>query len=325
MKQLQGRVCKRGQGRVASRFWAAPRREEGEYPLWSLTDEQHKSSPKAPQPYGPGFSRRGPALFCKHTLIALCAIWLGPAAVAQNTPPIASPPPAAPSEAAAKLQEPLSTTTPDNTRYLNNPKLLTECQARLLAMTDKPCNIIFIGDSITANWLGAGRAIWEKDYAPRHALDFGIGGDKTQNVLWRLNNMDVQALKPKVAVILIGTNNTANNSHEIADGVKAVLGNTEEVFPGVKIILVSIMPNGRANEKMMQANSIIRSFADDSTVYYLDLVPLMPEVTTTAPDGKTETNFKGLGRDDLHPDASGYQIWADAMEPLLSKLLSGGQ
>ena len=226
--------------------------------------------------------------------------------------------------APASLPEPLSTTTPDNTRYLNAPTLLTACADRVAAFNNKPCDIIFIGDSITAGWLGAGKAIWDKKYAPRHALDFGINGDKTQNVLWRLANMGVQGLQPKVAVIMIGTNNTLNSPHEIADGVKSVLANTQENFPGIKIILVSILPNARANDKMMEANSLIRSYADDSAVYYLDLVSLMPEVTTNAPDGTLDTNWKGLGPDHLHPDASGYQIWADAMEPLLAKLLKGG-
>ena len=264
----------------------------------------------------------------KHFLVIACAIWLGFDAGAQTNAPSASSTPPTNSPAAghpAKLPEPLSTTTPDNTRYLNDPQLLTDCTARLAAMSDKPCDIIFIGDSITAAWLGEGKTVWEKSYAPRHALDFGIGGDKTQNVLWRLNNMDLQNLKPKVAVVLIGTNNTMNTPHEIANGVKAVLANTQEAFPGVKIILVSIMPNARAEDKMMQADSLIKSYADDSTVYYLDLVPLMPEVTTASPDaGTTDTNWKGLGPDRLHPDTSGYQIWADAMEPLLTKLLTGG-
>ena len=226
--------------------------------------------------------------------------------------------------APASLPEPLSTTTPDNTRYLNAPTLLTACADRVAAFNNKPCDIIFIGDSITAGWLGAGKAIWDKKYAPRHALDFGINGDKTQNVLWRLANMGVQGLQPKVAVIMIGTNNTLNSPHEIADGVKSVLANTQENFPGIKIILVSILPNARANDKMMEANSLIRSYADDSAVYYLDLVSLMPEVTTNAPDGTLDTNWKGLGPDHLHPDASGYQIWADAMEPLLANMLKSG-
>jgi len=265
-----------------------------------------------------------PGRICKHALIiALCAMGLAPgfdfAATAQTNPPVAS----TPTEAApAKLPEPMSTTTPDNTRYLNDPNLVTGCAAQLASFNDKPCDIIFIGDSITAGWLDAGKDIWEKNYAPRHALDFGIKSDKTQNVLWRLNNMDLQNLKPKVAVVLIGTNNTMNTPHEIADGIKAVIANTQAAFPGVKIILVSILPNARANDKMMQVNSLIKSYADNSTLYYLNLVPLMPQVTTTTPDGKTDTTWKGLGPDHLHPDASGYQIWADAMEPLLTKLLA---
>jgi len=255
---------------------------------------------------------------------------LGFTVTAQTTAPVGSPPPATSTDSAsasttpAKLDEPVSATTADNSRYLNNPELLDRCTARLTAFNDKPCDIIFIGDSITEGWLGAGKDIWDQTYEPRHALNFGIGGDKTQNVLWRLNNMSIENLKPKVAVVLIGTNNLANSAHEIADGIKAVLANTEEAFSGVKIILVSIMPNERAGDKMMQVNALIKGYADDQSVYYLDLVPLMPEVTNDLPGGKIDTNWKGLGKDHLHPDASGYQIWATAMEPLLTKLLGGG-
>jgi lysophospholipase L1-like esterase len=265
----------------------------------------------------------------KPLIIALCAmgfaLGFGFAASAQTNSTVAPSAPAAPTPAAPpSVIDSLSPTKPDNTRYLYDPGLLTGCQAQLAAFSDKPCDIIFIGDSITEGWLGPGRAVWDKYYAPRHALDFGVGGDKTQNVLWRLNNMDIQNLKPKVAVVMIGTNNLTNNPHEIADGVKAVLANAQEAFPGVKIILVSITPNERAQDKMMQADSLIKSLADNSTVFYLDLVPLMPEVTTTSPDGQTDKNWKGLSHDHLHPDAIGYQIWADAMEPLLTKLLAGG-
>jgi len=258
-------------------------------------------------------------------IAVLFVIGFGWAANAQtNAPGAASSPATAPTAtAAAPLAEPTSTTTPDNTRYENHPDLVTACTARLAAIDDKPCDIIFIGDSITANWLGIGGVLWQKYYAPRHALNFGIEGDKTQNILWRLNNMSIQNLKPKVAVVMIGTNNLENTPHEIADGIKAVLANTEEAFPGVKIILVSILPNERAEDKMMQVNSLIKGYADDESVYYLDLVPLMPEIDTTGPDGKPEQTWKGLSADHLHPDASGYQIWADAMEPLLTKLLAG--
>ena len=136
--------------------------------------------------------------------------------------------------------------------------------------------------------------------------------------------MDVRELKPKVAVILIGTNNTRDNPQEIADGIKAVIGKTRALFSGVKIILVSIMPNQRAEDTMMAVNKIIKGYADDKTVFWLNLVPLMTPISTTTPDGKSDTNWKGIGPDHLHPDASGYQLWSDAMEPLLTRLLAGG-
>ncbi len=216
-----------------------------------------------------------------------------------------------------------STTPKMNSRYVGKPGPYKACLARLAAIQGKPCDIIFIGDSITDRWAGPGKEIWDKIYAPRNAFNFGIFADTTQNVLWRLENMDIKALKPKVAVILIGTNNTKDTAQGVADGVKAVITSTQAHFPGVKVILVSIMPNQRAQGLMMSANAIIKDFADNQTVFWLDLVPLMTPVVTTTPDGKSDTNWKGLGPDHLHPDASGYQLWSDAMEPLLSKLLTG--
>jgi lysophospholipase L1-like esterase len=258
----------------------------------------------------------------KRLILAVCALALGCVATAQTVPSDGSTSPSTSTDLTSDdASETSSTTTPDNARYLKNPKLLLRCEAQLDSAREQACDIIFIGDSITTDWLTIGKPVWEKSYAPRHALDFGVRGDTTQNVLWRLGNMDLENLKPKVAVILIGASNARNSAHEIADGIKAVVANTQEVFSGVKIILVSLMPGERDNDKMMKVDSIIKSFADDSSVYYLDLVPLMPAVTTTEPDGTLDTGWKGLGKDHQHPDASGYQIWADAMEPLLSQLL----
>lgn len=252
--------------------------------------------------------------------LALYALSLA-AVVAQTTN---APAPAAPPAPAAETPvEPLSATRADNTRYQLNPSLLADCQARLDAINGKPCDVIFIGDSITSDWLGAGNAVWKEKYEPRHALNFGVTGDKTQNVLWRLNNMSVQELKPKVAVVLIGKNNLANSAHEIADGVKAVIATTQMVFPGVKVILVSIPSNPTDEDKIMQTDKLLRHLADDTSVFYLDLVPLMTPSTVTGPNGLPVTKYKGLGPDGVHLDASGYQMWADAMEPLLAKLFGG--
>ena len=226
-----------------------------------------------------------------------------------------APTPAEKALAAAVDAEP--TDVPSDLQYKQgHPALwLTMCKAQVAAAQGKPVDIIFIGDSITARWLNQEeRPLWNQAYASRHALNFGVAADKTQNVLWRLENLDIKGFKPKVAVIMIGTNNGRNTVANIAKGVKAVVDKTKEVFPMAKIILVSITPSKYFNDTKMQVDAIIRTYADNSTVYYLDLVPLMPPVGD---------NWKGLSPDHLHPALEGYQIWHDAMEPLLSKLLAG--
>jgi lysophospholipase L1-like esterase len=223
---------------------------------------------------------------------------------------VAVPPPIPPGP---KLAEPPPVTiVPDLTRYLNNPVMLLFCTTQVAEFNDRDADMIFIGDSITRNWLGPGKAVWDANFAPRNALDFGIGGDQTQHVLWRMNNYPIGRLHPKVAVVLIGTNNWHNTPEEIAAGVKAILDKTQAMFPGIKIILNSIMPNRRANDLMMATNAILRNYADNQNIFYLDLVMLMPPVGD---------NWKGLGADHLHPDASGYQIWTDALLPLVNRFV----
>jgi len=213
-----------------------------------------------------------------------------------------------------RLKEPiLSSTVPDATKYLNYPNSLSFVTEQMAGLNGENPDIIFVGDSITQNWRAAGEPLWEKYFIPRHALDFGLSGDRTQNVLWRLNTYPLASIHPKIAVLLVGTNNTSSTPLQIAAGVQAVMDRLEMVFPGVKIIVTSIMPNGRANDLMMAANAMIKTAANGKTVFYLDLVPLMPQ---------QEKSWKGLGPDRLHPDLSGYQIWSDALLPLIDKLLS---
>jgi lysophospholipase L1-like esterase len=221
--------------------------------------------------------------------------------------------PTAAATAPAKLVEPKPmTTVPDVTRFLNNPDLLKFSTAQVASFNGRDADMIFLGDSITQGWLGKGKAVWDANFAPRNALDFGISGDQTQHVLWRMDNYPIKGLHPKVAVVLIGTNNTHNTAPEIAEGVKAILAKTQSFYPGIKIILVSIMPNKRANDLMMATDEILKTFADNASVYYLDLVPVMTPIGD---------NWKGLSEDHLHPDAAGYQLWADALLPLVNKLM----
>lgn len=173
-------------------------------------------------------------------------------------------------------------------------------------------DLIFIGDSITEQWRwGAGGQLWKQRFEDR-AFDFGLGGDKTQHVLWRLQNFDLSFVQPKAAVLMIGTNNIGDTPEEIADGVRAVIAATQQKFPGVKIILCSILPNARATEKMAAANKLLVPLADQRNVFYLDLA------SKFTPEGD---NWKGLSRDKLHLTAEGYASWANELEALLPTVL----
>jgi len=235
-------------------------------------------------------------------------------------PPAPPSPPASPTSILAGAAHGPTIASDDN--YRSHARFNQQCEAQVAAMKGKPVDVIFIGDSITQNfinapterWPMAGKAVWDEHYAGRNVLNFGVGADRTENVLWRLDHMDIREFRPKVAVLMIGTNNTRDSPEAIAAGVKAVIKKTQEIFPGVKIILVSILPNARAAQKMADANRIIRNFGDDRSVFYFDLAARM------TPEGDS---WKGLGRDHLHLMPEGYELWATSMEPLLSALLSG--
>jgi lysophospholipase L1-like esterase len=259
----------------------------------------------------------------KFVLIALFPL----ACIAQVPNPVPPAATTAPLQAAPSVEGTVSTaprtTIASNSNSLSHPVGYKNCNDRIAAAKGHPVDILFVGDSITESWTSApwggvnrGAATWNKMYAPRNALNFGAGADRTQHVLYRLDTMDVKDLKPKVTVLMIGTNNNIDTAPDIAAGVKAVINKLEAMYPMTKIILVSILPSARSAELMAQANELIKTFADNQTVYYLDLAAKMPPVGDS---------WLGLGPDKLHPTDVGYQIWADTMEPLLTKLLATGQ
>ena len=180
--------------------------------------------------------------------------------------------------------------------------------------------VIFVGDSITQGWEGNGKAGWAKYYAPRHALNLGIGSDHTQHVLWRLEHGNLEGLKPKVAVVLIGVNNIPddkNSPGQVLEGVTAVVKSLRDKLPQTKVLLLAIFPFREdfcaQRGKALQVNQALRKLDDGQWVRFLDIGHLFIQ-----PDGKIP---KDLMRDFLHPSAKGYQIWAEAMEPLLASML----
>lgn len=185
----------------------------------------------------------------------------------------------------------------------------------------KPCDVLFIGDSVTQNfdtapnaaWNLVGKAVWDKYYGKRNVVNFGVGADKAQHILWRLENMDVAAVgKPKVAVIMLGLNNADDSAADIILGIKAVLNKTQILFKGTKVILVSTTPSNRGIEKFAQVNKAVSKCADNRTVFFVDIFSKMTPVGDS---------FKGIGFDHVHLTEGGYELWASTMEPLLSRLL----
>ena len=179
------------------------------------------------------------------------------------------------------------------------------------------CDIAFIGDSITQGWEGAGKNVWAKYYGSRKCLNFGVGGDQTQHVLWRFEQGQLEGLKPKVAVVMIGTNN-GNNESEILEGVTAIINQIRSRLPETKIILLGIFPRGKTfspqRGKLLQVNQALAKLADDKAIYYVDIGSQLIEA-----DGSIST---GMMRDALHPGERGYEIWAEAIEPKLKELLA---
>lgn len=183
-------------------------------------------------------------------------------------------------------------------------------------------DLVFIGDSITQGWEGAGKKVWQQYYGKRNAVNLGIGGDRTQHVIWRLQNGNLKAIEPKLAVIMIGTNNSGSNSPEqIAEGVRLIVKELQSRTPKTKILLLAVFPRGKdANDKRRQVNEetndIIMKLADNKSIYYLDIGKnfLQNDGTLT----------REIMPDLLHLSPKGYEIWAKSIEKKVAELMGEG-
>ncbi|MES2706451.1 MAG: platelet-activating factor acetylhydrolase IB subunit [Verrucomicrobiota bacterium] len=182
--------------------------------------------------------------------------------------------------------------------------------------------LVFLGDSITQGWEGAGRDQWEKNWAPLKAANFGIGGDRTEHVLWRLDNGNYDGLKPKLTVLMIGTNNTGHRMDPAADtaaGVKAIVEKLRAKQPQMKILVLGVFPRGEKPDDKMRVrtteiNGLISKLADGKDVFYLDLAS-----TFVPTDGILN---REIMPDFLHLSPKGYELWAAAIEPKVKELMA---
>lgn len=181
--------------------------------------------------------------------------------------------------------------------------------------------LVFLGDSITAGWK-AQPGVWEKAFGKYRPANFGIGGDRTQHVLWRITNGELDGIKPKAVVIMIGTNNSASDPADgIARGITKIVETVREKQPQAKILLLAVFPRGNRpdgnlgelNEKLKEVNAIIAKLDDGKKVFFLDIGHQF--VQGGGPISKE------IMPDFLHLSARGYEIWADAISPKLAELM----
>jgi lysophospholipase L1-like esterase len=193
-------------------------------------------------------------------------------------------------------------------------------------------NAVFLGDSITDFWRfeepkRGGRLIWDREITPLGAANFGISADRTQHVLWRIQQGDLDGLQPRALVMMIGTNNTGferdkvtprNTPAETIEGISAIVRTLRERLPETKILLLAIFPRGAQPDEPQRAqiaeiNAGIQTLADQQHVFWLDFSAQLLEADgTLSPE---------VMPDYLHPGAKGYRIWMDAMREPLLKLL----
>ena len=181
-------------------------------------------------------------------------------------------------------------------------------------------DFLFIGDSITHGWENAGKKYWDKYYAPRKAVNMGFSGDRTQHVLWRLDHGHLEGISPKLAVLMIGTNNSNgddNTTEEIADGIIAICKKIRTQCPKTKILILAIFPRGpepsAQREKNAKASLLASKIAEGKMIHYLDINDKF----------LTKDGFLSMKimPDYLHPNETGYKIWAEAIEPKVAKLM----
>jgi lysophospholipase L1-like esterase len=199
-------------------------------------------------------------------------------------------------------------------------------EANLAVAKEGMAELLLMGDSITDFWRNdsgpfAGKQVLEKHFGMWRIANFGIAGDTTQGVLYRLQNGEGTGFSPKAVMLMIGTNNTGrNNAEEIAEGIGAVTLQLRKSFPEARILLLAVFPRAGANDPVRKTiaeiNQKIAKLDDGQKIHYLDIGPKFLDADGNIP--------RDVMSDALHPSSKGYEIWAEAVIEPLSKLMGSG-
>ena len=179
----------------------------------------------------------------------------------------------------------------------------------------KQIHLVFYGDSITHGWAGTeGKNVWKEYYGNLSAVNYGISGDRTEHLVYRISNGEVEGLNPKVVVLKIGTNNMGRNTVEdIAHGVKAIIDLLHKKLPKTNVLLLAILSRNSLNDKVKQVNHLLAKYENGKSVRYLNM--------NSHFENSNGTIHSELFKDGVHLTEKGYKVWAQTMDPLLKQML----
>lgn len=209
--------------------------------------------------------------------------------------------------------------SPQDTPKPRGEKWLLRHEALVAQAKAGGIDVLFLGDSITEGWGSTGKSVWQKEFAPLKAANFGIGGDSTQHVLWRIQNGEMEGIRPRVVVLLIGTNNldAGHSPERIAKGVRTIVDEISNKSPQTRILLLGIFPRGEKPNpfrgKIREINGILAKMSDEKKIRVIDIGDRFVQS-----DG---TISREIMSDFLHLTPKGYRMWADAIREPLAKLM----
>jgi lysophospholipase L1-like esterase len=234
-------------------------------------------------------------------------------------------PPAGPGPTAPKEPEDakLIPVTPLPGFFTSHPKVWTIYhENNLKRAKEGGVEVLFLGDSITQGWGSAGKEHWEKNFAPLHAANFGIGGDKTGNVLWRIDHGEVDGISPKLVVLMIGVNNVwsgKNSGEEIAGGIRAIVDKLRAKLPQTKVLVLGVLPIGDKGDdlgrfRVKEINDHAAKLDDGTMVRFFDVGPMLLQKNGKLLEG-------AYAPDNLHLTAKGYELLAKELAPVVTGLM----
>jgi lysophospholipase L1-like esterase len=207
--------------------------------------------------------------------------------------------------------------------FAGHPKVWTIYhEQNLKRAKEGSVDVLFLGDSITQGWSGVGKEHWEKNFVPLKAANFGIGGDKTGNVLWRIEHGEVDGISPKLVVLMIGVNNIwsgKNSGEEIAGGVRAIVEKLRAKLPQTKVLVLGVLPIGDKGEdlgrfRVKEINDHAAKLDDGATVRFFDVGARLLQKNGKLLEG-------AYGPDNVHLTAKGYEVLAKELAPIVAGLV----